>query len=81
MNSHRHPDGTPKLATLKGWAILYSIMFGMLALKACSGPDELEAQQRKYCGMVALNRADPTVGWPDYNGTFDEECTHETQAR
>jgi hypothetical protein len=41
-----------------------------------AGPDELEMQQQQYCEMVALHRADPTVGWPDYNESYDKECTH-----
>lgn len=47
-----------------------------------TGPDELELQQRQYCEMVALNRADPTVGWPDFHKTYDSECApHEDESR
>lgn len=47
-----------------------------------TGPDELEAQQRQYCEMVALNRADPTVGWPDFNESYESECVpHEDESR
>lgn len=39
-----------------------------------SGPDPVGLDQQQYCEMVALNRADPTVGWPDYNDNYDEVC-------
>lgn len=46
-----------------------------------SGPDPVELEQRRYCEMVKLNRADPTIGWPDYNRNYDEVCINEQSAR
>ena len=37
-------------------------------------PDGAEAELAQYCGMVSLHKADPSVGWPDYNGNYDEVC-------
>lgn len=38
-------------------------------------PDGAQAELRQYCKMVALNRQDPDLGWPDFHGTYDSECT------
>lgn len=38
------------------------------------GPTEEQAMAEQYCAMVAAHKADPDIGWPDYNHTYDEEC-------
>lgn len=66
--------------TKAGFLIL-GIVAGLTVSAVLSGPDELEMEQRQYCEMVALNREDPTLGWPDFNNTYDSECTHENGTR
>lgn len=62
--------------------LLLGIAIGLALCALGTGPDELEAEQRQYCEMVALNRADPTVGWPDFNESYDSECVpHEDESR
>ena len=37
-------------------------------------PDPFEVDRANYCSMVALNKSDPELGWPDYNNSYDKEC-------
>lgn len=76
MNNHRHLDGSLKIASLKGWVIAYVIVAILLAAKACAGPDPIDQEQAMYCEMVALNKQDPSVGWPDYNHNYQEVCAN-----
>jgi hypothetical protein len=62
--------------------LLIGIAIGLALCATGTGPDELEVELRQYCEMVALNRADPTVGWPDFHKTYDSECApHEDESR
>lgn len=54
---------------------IIGVAIGIAILVMAAGPDELELEQQRYCEMVALNRADPTVGWPDFDKSYDRECT------
>ena len=47
------------------------ILFGLVG--TMDAEDE-QAQQDLYCEMVKLHKQDPSVGWPDYRGEFDELC-------
>lgn len=47
------------------------ILFGLVG--AMDAEDE-QAQLEHYCQMVKLNKKDPSVGWPDYNGVYNEAC-------
>ena len=29
-----------------------------------------------YCQMVDINKADDSIGWPDYKGIYDEVCSN-----
>lgn len=37
--------------------------------------EDLERDRQEYCEMVELHTADPSLGWPDYNGNYEEVCT------
>lgn len=70
-----------KTSSKLGYLFL-GIVIGAALCVIGTGPDELETQQRQYCEMVALNRADPMVGWPDFNESYDSECApHEDESR
>jgi hypothetical protein len=60
------------------YALLGVVLLLIMAVNQMA-PDELELEQRQYCQMVALHRADPTVGWPDFRHTYDTECTHHAE--
>lgn len=42
-----------------------------------SGPSEEAAEAERYCEMVSMFKEDPTVGWPDFHGTYDRLCDGE----
>lgn len=50
-------------------------------LMDCVGPAQVDVEQAQYCDMVALHQKDPTLGWPDYKGTFKTHCTPAGQPR
>lgn len=53
-------------------AILAGLMlFGVLG--TMDAEDE-QAQLEHYCEMVKLHKQDQSVGWPDYDGIFNETC-------
>lgn len=56
------------LIALFGVSILAAIITG-------DGPTEEDLRMAEYCRMVALYRDDPSTGWPDYEGTFAQQCT------
>lgn len=77
MNNHRHPGGPLKIFSLKRWTIIFVIVAVLhLALEDCTGPDPIDQEQAMYCEMVALNKQDPSVGWPDYNHNYQEVCAN-----
>lgn len=54
------------------------LSIGTLLSSCPKAPDMEEAQ---YCDLVALHKRDPTLGWPDYRGTFDQLCTPEGKVK
>ena len=46
----------------------------LLALSALGDKKEEDIQLRQYCDLVALGKADPDLGWPDFKGTFNQHC-------
>ena len=60
---------------LAGLLVAFTLSFLIMVLPLI-GSSELELQDRddQYCNMVKLNRGDPTLGWPDYKGIYDEVC-------
>lgn len=63
--------------------INYALLFVVLLMVAAAallrfGGTAEDMEQRQYCRMVALFEAEgPDVGWPDYRGSFEQECTPE----
>lgn len=55
------------------FAALAALAF-LLIGAALSGPSEEDLQRQQYCDMVAMNKQDPETGWPDFHGTFEQEC-------
>jgi hypothetical protein len=47
------------------------ILFGLVG--TMDAEDE-QAQLEHYCEMVKLNKHDKTLGWPDYDGIYDQSC-------
>lgn len=61
---------------------LFGVVLALAVAAMGDDPDGAQAELRQYCEMVALNRADPTVGWPDFNESYDSECVpHEDESR
>ena len=48
------------------------LLFGLVG--AMDAEDE-QAQLEHYCEMVKLNKKDPSLGWPDYDGIYHTACT------
>lgn len=69
----------PRVRPLRNIAMFFvGALIALAALIAMGDiPTDEDLTHRQYCEMVALNRADPTVGWPDFNNSYDQECTHE----
>lgn len=55
--------------------LLLGVILALALTVVGDDPDGAEANARQYCEMVALNRADPDLGWPDFNKSYDRECT------
>lgn len=36
--------------------------------------EDAEKEAAYYCLMVALHNRDAELGWPDYNGTYMDQC-------
>ena len=49
----------------------------VVAALALSGlkDDSLAIEQTQYCRMVHMHKSDPSLGWPDFNKTYDQYCT------
>lgn len=60
---------------------LLGVFIVLVAAMLGGEKDEAEAQAAMYCEMVALHQIDPTVGWPDYNKTYDRDCEYGTPKR
>lgn len=58
---------------LKTIFVVVSIM--MLLLFARNNDIDGEKHENaEYCRMVALNKKDSSVGWPDFNSNYSELC-------
>lgn len=55
--------------------LLFGVILTLAIAAVGDDPDGAQAELDQYCEMVALNRADPTVGWPDFDKSYDRECT------
>jgi hypothetical protein len=47
------------------------VLFGMVG--TMDAEDE-QAQLEHYCEMVELHKQNPSQGWPDYDGIYDQSC-------
>lgn len=54
-----------------GFLFLLVVLYGFIGTDA---KEDIKATQKKYCHMVELHMADPSCGWPDYNGNYNEIC-------
>lgn len=70
-----------KTAIRNSGFLLLGITVGLLIGWAMDGKHAEDLEQEQYCEMVALYRADPTVGWPDFNESYDRECANEDASR
>ena len=61
------------LAILAAW--IAAVILGLWLFG--SGPTEEEIHLRQYCAMVALNKKEPELGWPDYDKAFDKQCNED----
>lgn len=53
--------------------VVAALVAGVLAISGFEdGAQAIE--QRQYCELVALHKANPDLGWPDFHGTFEQEC-------
>jgi hypothetical protein len=54
---------------------LAAICLGILAFISADLYDHDSEQEARYCKMVsAWVESEGEIGWPDYNGNFDEVC-------
>lgn len=53
--------------------VVAALVLGVLALGGFKDAAE-DLEQRQYCELVALHKANPDLGWPDFHGTFEQEC-------
>jgi hypothetical protein len=47
------------------------ILFGLMGTMDA---EYEQAQLERYCKMVQINKNDPSLGWPDYEGIYDASC-------
>jgi hypothetical protein len=50
------------------------LLFTVLLIAGATDQDIESHETALYCEMVAINKADQTLGWPDYKRTYDEVC-------
>lgn len=60
---------------------LLGVVLMLVAALLGSEKDQADVEAAHYCEMVALHKVDPTVGWPDYNQTYDRDCEYGTPKR
>ncbi len=66
------------------WCYPVFMLFGVLLALFIGGIFEkqtLNLEQQRYCEMVALNKAEPEYGWPDFKDSFDTECNPDGSVR
>ena len=59
-----------RVDTCLGIAVALGFMFGGYLEK-----QQLEADVLLYCDMVHLHQQDKELGWPDYKGAYNDQCT------
>lgn len=52
---------------------LLLIFVAILVALVMTGKD-LDNQRQLYCRMVTEHFENPAVGWPDYDGSYKEDC-------
>ena len=50
------------------------LLFTVLLIAGATDQDIESHETALYCEMVAIHKADQTLGWPDYKRTYDEVC-------
>lgn len=60
---------------------LFGVVLALAVAAMGNDPDGEQAELQMYCDMVELNRQDPDKGWPDFNESYDRECTHANGTR
>ena len=50
------------------------MLFTVLLIAGATDQDIESHETALYCEMVAINKADQTLGWPDYKRTYNEVC-------
>jgi hypothetical protein len=50
------------------------LLFTVLLVAGATDQDIESHETALYCEMVAINKADQTLGWPDYKRTYNEVC-------
>jgi len=50
------------------------LLFTVLLIAGATDQDIESHETALYCEMVAINKADQTLGWPDYKRTYNEVC-------
>lgn len=85
FDANRHLKETPRMTsrTLPQRStsnmVLYvvlTIVFLIIGAMVISGfkDDALVLQQKMYCQQVARFNANPDIGWPDYEHSFEASC-------
>jgi|SaaInl5LU_22_DNA_1037371.scaffolds.fasta_scaffold44777_2 hypothetical protein len=50
------------------------LLFTVLLIAGATDQDIESHETALYCEMVAIHKADQTLGWPDYKRTYNEVC-------
>lgn len=57
------------------WSLTaFLALFTVLLVAGATDQDIESDETALYCEMVAINKADQTLGWPDYKRTYNEVC-------
>jgi len=57
-----------------GILLLFTVLLIAGAIAGATDQDIESHETALYCEMVAINKADQTLGWPDYKRTYNEVC-------
>lgn len=69
------PETDSSILRTRLQVLLVIIAFmAVLGLLGALDVEDEQAEQDLYCDMVKQHRKDPSTGWPDYRGEFDELC-------
>lgn len=55
------------------WLVVVCCVVAVVLLSNFSSYSD-DMEQKQYCEMVAMYDEEAGIGWPDFKGTFEDEC-------